>query len=413
MSEPLHIDGSLGEGGGQILRSSLSLSLLTGRPFTLTNIRAKRKKPGLLRQHLTAVLAAAQVSGSTVHGAELGSDRLEFEPAAPRRGDYHFNIGSAGSTILVLQTLLPAFLPPSAARGNAKDAMGDPRGYSHPMPKGNGKEKENGKEKGKGKEDSHASSRETAKVDSHASPQAVNPGAGPLAGPVRFTLEGGTHNPFAPPYGFFANAFLPILQRMGVPVSAELHRPGFYPAGGGRLSLQLGSVPSLKPLDLTERGPLQHIHARILSAHLDPNVAKRESRVLQKRLNLPPEAIEIQDFPNSAGPGNLIEVHIHHQNIHEVITSVGRKSLRAESVAQRAATQTRNYLASQAPVGPHLADQLLIPFALAGRGSFRTLPLTPHCRTNLDILQQFTGVTFQQEELRPGLVELRVGGGPF
>src|SRR5258708_39679013 len=102
----LVIDGSHGEGGGQVLRTSLALSLITGTPFRIENIRARRKSPGLLRQHLTAVNAAAEVGGASVEGASLGSASLTFVPQTIRAGAYAFAIGTAGSTMLVLQTIL-------------------------------------------------------------------------------------------------------------------------------------------------------------------------------------------------------------------------------------------------------------------------------------------------------------------
>ncbi|MGL4668562.1 MAG: RNA 3'-terminal phosphate cyclase, partial [Saezia sp.] len=104
----ISIDGSEGEGGGQVLRTALTLSMITGTPFEIKNIRAKRGKPGLLRQHLTAVNAAAQISGAHLEGAELGSQYLRFTPSAIQGGNYEFAIGSAGSCMLVLQTILPA-----------------------------------------------------------------------------------------------------------------------------------------------------------------------------------------------------------------------------------------------------------------------------------------------------------------
>ena len=108
MKRMIALDGAQGEGGGQILRSALSLSMITGQPFTITGIRAGRAKPGLLRQHLTAVKAATEICRATVEGAELGSQRLVFRPGTVRGGDYRFAIGSAGSSTLVLQTVLPA-----------------------------------------------------------------------------------------------------------------------------------------------------------------------------------------------------------------------------------------------------------------------------------------------------------------
>lgn len=113
----IHIDGQMGEGGGQVLRSSLCLSMLTGEPVTIGNIRKRRAKPGLLRQHLTAVEAARSVSNADVSGASLGSDTLEFRPKGVQHGEYRFAVGTAGSTTLVLQTVLCALL---ATPGNSR-----------------------------------------------------------------------------------------------------------------------------------------------------------------------------------------------------------------------------------------------------------------------------------------------------
>ncbi len=110
----IEIDGSQGEGGGQILRSSLSLAMITGQAVRLTQIRAGRKRPGLLRQHLTAVQAATTISQATTQGAELGSTELEFVPGSVRPGNYTFAVGTAGSASLVLQTVLPALFTADA-----------------------------------------------------------------------------------------------------------------------------------------------------------------------------------------------------------------------------------------------------------------------------------------------------------
>ncbi len=127
----IHIDGSQGEGGGQVLRSSLALSLVTGKPFTIDHIRAKRAKPGLMRQHLTAVRAAAEVGQCEVDNAKIESMRLDFRPGKVRGGDYTFNIGTAGSATLVLQTVLPALMladEPSTLtlRGGTHNPMAPP-----------------------------------------------------------------------------------------------------------------------------------------------------------------------------------------------------------------------------------------------------------------------------------------------
>ena len=106
--DTIQIDGAQGEGGGQILRSALTLSMITGTPFRIERIRAKRRKPGLLRQHLTAIEAAATISGARIEGAAPASQSLVLMPGAIRGGDYRFAIGTAGSCTLVLQTVLPA-----------------------------------------------------------------------------------------------------------------------------------------------------------------------------------------------------------------------------------------------------------------------------------------------------------------
>ena len=110
MTDPITIDGSKGEGGGQMLRTSLSLSAAYGKPFEMLNIRAKRDKPGLKRQHLTCVRAVAQICGAQVEGDEVGSMRLSFKPGKIKGGAYQFDIGTAGSVTLVAQTVIPVLL---------------------------------------------------------------------------------------------------------------------------------------------------------------------------------------------------------------------------------------------------------------------------------------------------------------
>ncbi len=127
----IELNGALGEGGGQVLRSALTLSMITGQPFSIVNIRANRPKPGLMRQHLVAVQAAAKVSDAVVTGGEVGSTTLTFAPRGLRAGDYEFAINSAGSCTLVLQTILLALLfadAPSTVRisGGTHNPMAPP-----------------------------------------------------------------------------------------------------------------------------------------------------------------------------------------------------------------------------------------------------------------------------------------------
>jgi RNA 3'-terminal phosphate cyclase (ATP) len=333
----LALDGSQGEGGGQILRSALALSLVTGTPFRIDNIRAGRARPGLMRQHLTAVQAAAAIGGADVSGAEVGARSLVFRPARVRGGDYTFAVGTAGSTTLVLQTVLPALIT--------------------------------------------------------------------AAEPSTLVLEGGTHNPASPPFEFLARVFLPLLSRMGPRVEATLERAGFYPAGGGRLRVQVTPAPRLAPLVLEQRGPLLRSHVRALVSNLPRAIAEREVVQLASRLELPALTHAIEHV-ESAGPGNVVLVELESEQLTELFVGFGEKRVRAEAVADRAADEARAYLASDVPVGPHLADQLVMPLALAGGGHFRTLAPTAHTVTQLQVVQRFLDV-------RPRLLELGAGAWRF
>jgi RNA 3'-terminal phosphate cyclase (ATP) len=330
----LVIDGSAGEGGGQILRSALTLSLVTGTPFRMDHIRAGRPRPGLMRQHLTAVEAAVAVGGAEVDGAAVGSASLFFRPGRVRAGDYRFSVGTAGSTTLVLQTVLPALATAPA--------------------------------------------------------------------PSTVQLEGGTHNPASPPFDFLVKAYLPLLRRMGPQVEATLERPGFYPAGGGRLRVTIAPARKLEALTLDERGPIRARRARAVVANLPRVIAERELARLALCLGWESSAFSTVELKDSAGPGNVLLVEIEAEHVTEVFTAFGEKAVRAETVADRAAEQVSEYLASDVPVGRHLADQLLLLLALAGGGSFRTLAPSLHARTQLAVTEQFLGPVIRGAEQARG-----------
>ncbi len=338
---PLVIDGTRGEGGGQILRTSLSLALVTGRPCRIENIRARRASPGLKRQHLAAVRAAAEVGRARVAGADLGSRTLTFEPDRVAAGTYRFAVGSAGSATLVLQTVLPALLVAS--------------------------------------------------------------------GPSTIELQGGTHNPFAPPFEFLAQAYLPALRALGPRVEMRLERHGFYPAGGGEIVARVEPTGALGRIDLLERGEVRHTHVRAIVAGLPRSIAVREARTVQRVLDLPERALEVVELPPALGPGNVVLIEVRAAQATEVCSGFGRRGVAAERVATDAAHEARDWLAAGVPVGPHLADQLLLPMALGGGGSFRTMTPTRHFTTNADLLREWLGVTIECRVDRPGTHLVEVG----
>ncbi len=336
------IDGSRGEGGGQILRTALALSLATGTPFRIERIRARRSKPGLMRQHLTAVQAAVAVGRATVEGAAIGSGTLTFTPNGIEPGDYAFAVGSAGSATLVLQTVLPPLLLAS--------------------------------------------------------------------GRTRLTLEGGTHNPWAPPFDFLAAVVVPIINRLGPTVETTLTRAGFYPAGGGRFTVTIEPAPRLERLELLDRGPIAGRRVRALLANLPRHIGERELAKALSVLNWSEDCGRLEIVDNAvSGPGNIVFVELEAEHVTEICTGFGEMGTPAEAVAERPAKDALKYLATNVPVGVHLADQLLPILSLGQGGSFRTLALSRHAQTNADVVREFLDVTIRVTDEGRGACRVDIG----
>jgi RNA 3'-terminal phosphate cyclase (ATP) len=338
----LSIDGSYGEGGGQILRTSLALSLITGRPFRVFNVRARREKPGLQRQHLTAVTAAAAIGTARVEGAHIGSKEFTFEPGAITPGEYKFSIGTAGSTMLVLQAVLPPLLLADA--------------------------------------------------------------------PSLLLFEGGTHNVMAPPFEFIQKSFLPLVNRTGPTVTVELQRYGFYPPGGGRFNVYVEPAAELRRLDLLERGAILSEHARALCVNLPAHVGERELAVASEQLGWTPDQLQLETSTNAISPGNVFTVEIACESLTEVFTGIGERGVPAERIASRAIHEAKRYLDAGAPVGQHLADQLLIPMALARGGSYVTQTPTMHTTTNIEVIKKFLPVEITTTQLTEDVWKVEVFG---
>jgi RNA 3'-terminal phosphate cyclase (ATP) len=217
-------------------------------------------------------------------------------------------------------------------------------------------------------------------------------------GTTEVVVEGGTHNPMSPPFDFLARTFLPVLRRMGADVDLVLERPGFYPAGGGAVRA-IVHPGALTPIELNERGARTGREGRARVAQLPGSIAKRELAVLRRKLGLDDGELRVEQVTNSVGPGNVLTLDLAFENVTEVLTGFGEITKPAERVAQEVVRAAREYLASDAPVGRHLADQLLIPLALAGGGRFRALPLTRHSVTNVEVIERFLPVRFRCEEV--------------
>jgi len=326
--DPILIDGT--HGGGQVLRTALSLSMITNRAFRMTGIRGKRSRPGLLRQHLTAVRAAAEICGAATLGAELHSTTIEFHPGRIKAGEYSFAIGTAGSTMLVLQTLLPALLQAD--------------------------------------------------------------------GPSSVRITGGTHNPAAPPFEFIAQAWLPLIRRMGAQVELTLLNHGFVPGGGGVVEATVR--PSiLIPLELdgaTES--IAIVSAGALVSALPISIGNRELDRLSARLKIERRDLSVTDLGDQAGPGNVVSITATKAGVTEVFSSIGQERVRAEQVADVAIDEFTAWVQSNTAVGHRLADQLMLPMAIAGGGKLTTVRLSNHIRTNAAVIQQFLAVDVRLTE---------------
>lgn len=322
----IELDGSQGEGGGQILRSALTLSMITGQPFRIERIRANRAKPGLMRQHLVAVQAAAQVCDAVVDGAELGSQSLTFSPNRIKAGKYRFAIGTAGSSTLVLQTLLPALL--------------------------------------------FADGTSTVEVC------------------------GGTHNPLAPPVHFLQRAYCRAMADMGAHIDIRLERFGFFPAGGGVVAAQVDPCAALRPVEWLARGERKAGFAESFIAGVPFSVARRELDCIGTAMGWDESQLLVRGLPGEQGPGNALLITLEYEHVTHVATGFGEKSVRAEEVAKQALRDVRHYLASNAAVGEYLADQLMIPLALAGAGGFTVDTVSQHATTNAQVIERFLPVRF-------------------
>lgn len=341
----LNIDGSYGEGGGQLLRTSLSLSCLLRLPFRIVNLRLKRPKPGLQPQHLTAVLAAQQIASAQVEGAQLNSTSLSFAPATIIGGHFDFDVSriapSAGSTSLILQTILPPL-------GFAPD-------------------------------------------------------------PCTIVLKGGTHVPFSPVFEYIQQVFLPSLASLGVDASIQIRKAGFYPVGGGEIEAKVNPVEALTAPGQVSRGALTEVSCTSLVSRLPISIAQRQMQAMVSSLKSVREVNQqaVLELP-SPGPGTCAFALARCEGTLAGFSSLGKRGKPAEQVGAEAAQALNSFLASGADLDLHLADQLLLWLVLSnGRFQARVQQVTQHLLTNLWVIQQFLSarVEILGELGQPGLLQ--------
>jgi RNA 3'-terminal phosphate cyclase (ATP) len=337
-----------------MLRSALTLSLLSNQPFHMTHIRSKRPNPGLAPQHLTGLLAAAQIGKASVEGGRLRSQEVVFEPGAGiQTGQFKFDVseqskgGSAGSVTLILQTILLPLL------------IG--------------------------------------------------------ADPSQLRLRGGTHVLGSPAYDYMDGVFLETLRMLGAGVASSMQAWGFYPVGGGEIRIEIkpllregGTVGRLRPLKVHQSGDLISIIGRAIAANLPAHIAQRmtvrATKLLEgERLRSAIEPLRVR----SKGPGAGIFLISRYRNGLAGFSSLGKKGKPSERVAEEAVDQLLTHHESQQPVDPYLADQLMLPLLLAdGTSMYHTSRVTGHQQTNAALINLFYPGSVEIRDLESGFGEI-------
>jgi len=339
----IRLDGSMGEGGGQILRTALALSMLTGRSFEVINIRSRRPRPGLRPQHLEAVRACARVGSAVVEGAVENSPRIRFEPGPVRPGRYRFEIRTAGSASLVLQT---AYLPLAFAGGDS-----------------------------------------------------------------RVEIRGGTHVPWSPCYQYLEYQWAPWLGRLGLRVSLELKRAGFYPEGGGEMRADIRAAADLTGLTCLSRGRLEEVTGFSAACNLPGHIAERQvrgARRLLDREGLPCD-IRTGSLP-AQGRGTFIVLQARCEGGAGCYSALGAPGKPAEKVGEEAARALLDYVGSGAALDEYLADQILLPLSvIPAESAYTTACVTQHLLTNAEVVRRFVAaeIEIQGSPGEPGTVRVR------
>jgi RNA 3'-terminal phosphate cyclase (ATP) len=333
--ETIFVDGSTGEGGGQILRTSLALSCITGKGLHIENIRAARRNPGLAKQHLSCVHAATQICNGGCEGATLGSRTLDFQPGPIRSGNYHFDIGSAGSATLVIQTILPAlFLTDGPSTITVT-------GGTH----------------------------------------------NPLAPPFDFLCE--TFLPAIATAGFYGNCKLikhGFYPAGGGKITFEIQPWQKQPDKIIDLCEWFDKLTS-------HPGEQFEIYARIYIAKLPSHIAQRQEKLLLQS-NLDIKNVEHIEVTDSDGPGNCVMLRLSSAGRTTVFTAFGMKGKPSQQVVSEVVNLAKEFLSSDSAVDHFLADQLLIYMALSKTGCFTTNELSAHLLTNMEVIKKFLPVGF-------------------
>lgn len=323
----IRIDGSFGEGGGQMLRTSLALATHLCRPIEIVNIRKSRRTPGLMPQHLTAVRACRKICGADVKGDHIRSESLMFIPKKVRPGKYTFDVAeerkSAGSATLVMQTIM---LPLFFAGGDSS-----------------------------------------------------------------VKVKGGTHVPWSPPATYLKQVFLPMLGRIGLRSQIKIGKWGWYPEGGGEITCSIKSSKGIKLHDYMDRGKFRRVTGLSAVSNLQFSIAERQRKRARQALKEAGFGANIVSKEvRSPGRGTILFLTAEFDNTIAGFSTLGEKGKPAEVIAEETVTQFIDFIGKDVCLGHNLADQLL-PYLCLARRRFKlnVSALTSHLITNLWIIKKF------------------------
>lgn len=325
------IDGSYLEGGGQIIRTSVALSAITGKPCRIINIRSGRKNPGLQAQHLKGIEAAASLCNAELKNAKIGSTEIEFAPIKINGGNFSIDVGTAGSITLVLQTLVPICL--FAEKRSELEIIGG--------------------------------------TDVKWSPS------------IQYFKN------------IFLSSLELFGMERREDFDLKIERYGFYPKGGGKIRFMIKPFRRLRKIDLTERGELEQIDViSVASKDLeDRRVAERQIIGAEKVFENMER--KDSAYSKTLSTGSSIHIHANFKNCKLGASVLGEAGKKAEAVGEECASILKKQIDSNACFDEWMADQILVFMALAGDSKVSATEITNHCKTNISIIEKFLPVKFE------------------
>jgi RNA 3'-terminal phosphate cyclase (ATP) len=324
----IEIDGSYGEGGGQILRTALMLSCLCTKSIHVFRVRGKRRRPGLLAQHLAVLQAITRICQAELKGASNGSHEFWVVPKKVLGGTFNFNVSQLRRSVGAISFIMQALLPALAFCGRSS----------------------------------------------------------------RLNIKGGTHIPLSPPHEFIEWAFIPFIANLGVRMRASFNQPGFLPSGNGEVDYVIEPLSrTLKAVNLVERGTLASIKFTAMVSGFDSVMLDKMVQIGSERVGGRDVEIEVIPR-HYAGPdkASFAGFGAHFTNTNAAFCTLGRQDEDPVAVVSEAAARLISFLGNRCVVEEHLADQILLYLLLAEGNSVISVPrITSHLLTNIWVMGQF------------------------